>query len=78
MNELILEIMKTALEKSSSKKNTIWVEFSGHVNWLDIRVCTEGYDNNENPDWSKTLYLYEHKAKEELQENLDYLKGLED
>lgn len=78
MNELILEIMKTALEKNSRKKNTIWVDFSGHVNWLDIRICTEGYDNNEIPDWIKTIRLYADNVEEELQETLDYLKGLED
>lgn len=78
MNELILEIIKIALAKNSRKKNTIWVDFSGHVNWLDVRVCTEGYDNKEIPDWSKTIRLDTDNAMEELQKTLDYLKGLED
>ena len=78
MNELILEIMKTALAKNSRKKNTIWIDFAGHVNWLDVRICTEGYDNNEFPDWSETIRLYADNVEEELQKTLDYLKGLED
>ena len=78
MEKLILEIMKVALEKNSKERNTIWVRFSGHVNWLDVSVCTRGYDNQEIPDWSKTIYLYKDNAKEKLQETLDYLKDLED
>ena len=38
MKELILEIMKIALEKNQRNKNTIIIGFSGHVNALSIRV----------------------------------------
>lgn len=76
MNELILEIMKLALEKNSRKKNTIFVDFSGHVEWLEIMVFEQGWKADGRPNFKVRVDLNEETAKKELQSIIEYLKQI--
>lgn len=78
MKELILEIMKIALEKNQENKNTIFVNFSGHVNALHIYVYKSGWESGLDADYQKNVYInIDEDCVKSLTEILDYLKGLE-
>ena len=80
MNELILEIMKVALEKNQRNKNTIFLTFHGHVNFFDIRVYEKGWKEGETSDYNKDVYMSvgsEDVVIKQLKDILDYLKSLE-
>jgi outer membrane protein assembly factor BamD (BamD/ComL family) len=81
MKELILEIMKTALEKNQENKNTIFIDYSGHVQLLNIQVYLNGWKDYKQANYTKDLYMSIHPEKEnieELSKILEFLKGLED
>ncbi len=78
MNELIVKIMKVALEKNGKNKNTIFIRYSGHVEWLEVEVYKNGWNEKEEKNFSKTICLDSDECIESLQRVLDYLKGLED
>ena len=77
MEELVLEIMKVALEKNRKNKNTVFVIFYGHVDGVEVHVYKNGWKENENPDFNVTIYSYKNKS-EKLKQVLKYLKELED
>lgn len=80
MNELILEIMKIALEKNQRQKNTIFMYYHGHVNNFSIQIYSKGWSTGAEEDFSKDLYmntLTEEENIKGLKEILEYLKGLE-
>jgi DNA-directed RNA polymerase subunit L len=81
MNELILEIMKIALDKNSENKNTIFIRYSGHVEWLEVEVYQNGWSEKETSNFYKKIklndgYTTEENIKKELREILNYLKKL--
>lgn len=81
MKELILEIMKTALEKNQENKNTIFIDYSGHVQALSIKVYLNGWKEDNNANYTKDLFMCNYSEKEnieELSKILEFLKGLED
>lgn len=79
MKEIILEIMKIALEKNKRTKNCIFIDFSGHVNKLSIQVYKNGWKEMADADYQKDIFMdiYDN-ALERLKEILNYLKELED
>lgn len=78
MEELIQEIILKAYKISSTTDNKIFVNYSGHVNWLDVFY----YEDNtfENFRYNKTIYLDRNKemAIEELKEVKKQLEKLEE
>ena len=76
MNELIVEIMKVALEKSHREKNTIFINFSGHVEWFDIEVYKNGWYMGATESFSNSVKLNKENVEQELQKTLSYLKSL--
>ena len=80
MNDLILEIMKIALEKNRMDKNTIFINFSGHCDLLNVSVIKDGWKSECGYDYNKNIYLdlNLNEAQKELEEVLNYLKNLED
>ena len=75
MSDLISEIMKIAIEKNHKDKNTIFVNFFGHVKKISIDVHKEGWNAGDSPDVRINAYLNDEKG---LQKILEYLKKLED
>ena len=55
--ELILKIMKTALEINSRERNTIFITYYGHINSLTVQIHTKGWEKNKYPDYSKDIYM---------------------
>lgn len=79
--ELILKIIQKALETNSRQKNTVFINYYGHVNSISIQIHTNGWKENEHPDYSKNIYLDNRpykQSKEELQEILDKLDKIKE
>lgn len=46
LKERVIKIMNLALIKSEKNKNTIFLAFSGHVEWLEISIYENGWENS--------------------------------
>lgn len=87
MNELIIEIIKLAMEKSTTTKNTIKIEYDTIVNKFEINLFRNGYKNSfYKKDYKKDEYYNEYvylddkddkDVKNKLSNILNYLKRLE-
>lgn len=75
--ELILKIMKEALEINSRQKNTIFISYYGHVHSLGIQIHTKGWKEGQNPDYSKNVYMSIQTSKENEKELQEILKKLD-
>ncbi len=81
INDLILEIMKISLKINSRNKNTVFVEYFGHVNLLMFSYCKDGWTANIDSDFKKDIYMDTIPEKEtvkKLNEILDFIKKVED
>ncbi len=79
--ELILKIMERALEINSRERNTIFINYYGHVDSISIQIHTNGWEKDKDPDYSKDIYiegrLYKQN-KDELQEVLNKLDKIKE
>lgn len=79
--ELILKIMKEALEINSRQKNTVFISYYGHVETFGIQIHTKGWKRNEHPDYSRNIYMSTQdkiQNKKELEEILEYLNKIKE
>lgn len=72
---LLLNLTETEYEITGNKP-TVFVNFSGHVCMLDIRVYFKGWEAGAAPDVQKIVYLDGHTAENELNEVIDTLEKL--
>lgn len=76
MNELIVaEILRLAYQKNHKERNTIFINFSGHVCWFEIKIYFSGWNGYADADYEEEAHFDE---TEKLKEILDRLKSLED
>lgn len=77
---LILKIMQIGLMINSREKNTVFINYYGHVNLLRIGVHKEGWNNNEKESYSKEIYLERENIETELKSVIKDLRelGMED
>ena len=78
INNLVLEIMKIALEKNTEHKNTIMCNFYGHCLVFECSVYKKGWKDYAEPDYRKRVCLDMNGTIDKLNEILEYLKNLED
>lgn len=79
--ELILKIMKEALEINSRQKNTIFISYYGHTDAFGIQIHKKGWKRNEHPDYSRDIYMSiqdKNQNKKELVEILEYLNKIKE
>lgn len=76
MNNLVLEIMKLALEINTEEKNTIICNFNGHCLVFECSVYENGWKEYTDPDFRKIVFLDMEGTSEKLNEILRYLKNL--
>lgn len=55
--QLVLDIMRLGVEISKSTETDVFVDYSGHVDSLDIRVFYSGWSDGRSPDYTKCVYL---------------------
>ena len=74
---LVTAITELSIEISTNLPTDIFVDYSAHVNGLNVKVLKNGWNTEEyKPDFNKTVYLDWDNAEKELQGILDYLKGI--
>lgn len=79
--ELMLKIVERALEINSRQKNTIFINYFGHVDSLGIQIHTKGWKEGQKPDYSKNVYMgiqSPENDKKELQEILNKLDKIKE
>ena len=75
---LVLEIQELSIWITNNSKTDVFVDYSGHVNGLSIRIMLNGWKQEyTEPDYSKTLYLDRNSVKE-FQETIDHLKAIKE
>ena len=74
--ELILKIMKEALEINSEQRNTIFINYFGHVNGLEVQIHTNGWQEEQKPDYYRTVYMRIQNKKQNQKELLEILEKL--
>lgn len=55
--QLVLDIMQLAVEISENTKTDVFVDYSGHVDSLDIGVFYGGWSEGRSADYTKGVYL---------------------
>lgn len=75
--ELILKIMEKALEINSSERNTIFINYYGHINSLTVQIHTKGWKENKCPDYSKDIYMNNKNLEQNKKELLEILEELD-
>lgn len=78
MEELIQKIMLKAYQVNKDTKHTIFLDFSGHVNWIEITIHLNGWMQDVDPEKQLRVHLDKKEAMEELQKTLKTLEELEE
>ena len=74
----VLEILELAIDITNNTKADVFVDYSGHINGLSVKVLLEGWKPEyEKLDFNKILYLDRDNVNE-LQEIIDYLKAIKE
>ena len=66
--KLVLDIMQLGVEISKNTKADVFVNYSGHVDQLNIMVFYRGWSDGRNADYKKDIYLNttEYRTKEDI------------
>ncbi|EUB31056.1 hypothetical protein [Fusobacterium sp. OBRC1] len=77
IREKIVKIMGLGLEVNSREKNTVFVNFSGHCDFLGVEIDYDGYDErNKGKNLKKLLGLNLESDVKELDVIIEELEGL--
>lgn len=74
--EYLVKIIGLSYEVNSREKNTMFVDFSGHTNQIDVNVHLNGWKPDVGYDEKYCIYLDREDSEENLKELLKYLKSL--
>lgn len=77
MKELLQKIILKVYEINEETKHTVFLDFSGHVDKLQIRIYEKGWKDEEDATLNKEAYLDESTSKEQLKEILKELEKIE-
>ena len=75
----IIEIIELTVEINDEEKNAVFINFMGHSPSLSISIHYNGWKNNKESDYEKTIYFTNLMLKEklkELDEIIEVLKNL--
>jgi len=77
IREKIVKIMGLGLEVNSREKNTVFVNFSGHCDFLGVEIDYDGYDErNKGKNLKKLLALNLESDVKELDVIIEELERL--
>lgn len=71
--QLVLDIMQLGVEISKSTKTDVFVDYSGHVDQLSVRIYESGWKKSKE-HYSKDIYL----NTEAYQTEEDIIEALEE
>lgn len=77
IKELLQKIIVKAYEVNENTKHTVFVRFSGQVNWLDVDICTNGWKRSTSADIEYEIDLHSEDVLEQLKEILEKLEEME-
>ncbi|WP_336154729.1 hypothetical protein [Fusobacterium polymorphum] len=78
IKEKILKIIELGLEVNSREKNTVFVNYSGHCDVLELRIHSEGWKQGKGANFFRDVYLAT-LSQREAEQNLDgIIKELEE
>lgn len=63
IEELIQEIALKAYEVNKGTEHTVFLNFSGHVQWLELSIYTDGWKKDQAPNIDIRACLTEKYAK---------------
>ena len=71
--QLVLDIMQLAVEISKNTKADVFVNYSGHVDWFDVRIYDCGWTEGCVCDYTKYIYLDtdDYRTEETIIETLN-------
>lgn len=76
--EQVREILTLAIDITNNTEADVFVDYSGHINGLSVRVFLKGWKPEyDKYDFNKILYLDRDNVNE-LQEIIDYLKEIKE
>jgi len=62
MNEFILKLIERCMEINRTTEHTVFFDFYGHVNKIDIRVYCDGWRSGMDPTYQFELNFDEEYA----------------
>ena len=70
--QLVLDIMRLGVEISKNTKTDVFVDYSGHVDQLSVRIYEDGWEKDKEY-YSRDVYLNEteHRTEEDIIEILE-------
>ena len=70
--QLVLDIMRLGVEISQNTTTDVFVEYSGHVDQLSIRIYEDGWEKDKE-HYSKDIYLNAeaYRTEEDIIETLE-------
>lgn len=77
IKELLQKIIVKAYEVNKNTNHTVFVRFSGHVNWLEVKIFLNGWKEDADEDISYTISLRRDNIVEQLQKALEKLEEME-
>lgn len=71
--QLVLDIMQLGVEISKNTKTDVFVDYSGHVDLLNVRIYADGWEKDEKFYFYKNIYLNitDHRTEEDIIETLE-------
>ena len=63
--KLVLDILQLAVEISKNTKTDVFINYSGHVDSLDIMIFHGGWSDGRSGDYKKSIYLDTAKYRTE-------------
>lgn len=77
VKEKVLKIIELALIKNEKTKNTVFVDFYGHTNELQVQIHENGWKAYEKPNYNEVCYFEHNNANEKLYELIKRIKELD-
>lgn len=77
IEELILKINLLAYRIGAKTNHDVFVNFSSHVNYLEVEICKNGWVYSKKSSNFKVIRLNNETAIEELQKTIKVLEKLE-
>lgn len=77
IKELLQKIIVKAYEVNENTNHTVFVEFIGHMNWLDVDIYTNGWKRSTSADIKYEADLHSEDVLEQLKEILEKLEEME-
>jgi len=70
--QLVLDIMRLGVEISQNTTTDVFVDYSGHVDQLEVRIYESGWEKDKE-HYSKDIYLNiaDYRTEEDIIETLE-------